>query len=122
MSTDKPQVPKGFKPAVKPSDNGDDVPVINGDEPLEPGTELRGTVLQLRDGESGNGPWFIMRLKDEERGVLDYFCKDEAKRAVAAGDVSVGDELYIFKDTEEKTFKNRDGDSITYNPTKCYAE
>ena len=118
MSTERPQVPDGFK-QMDPSGTSDDedVPTVNGDEPLEPGTVLQGLVLDITEGESDTGDWYRLRIKDESRGVIRYFAKGDAKIAARDGAIEIGEPVFIAKDTETDSFENNDGDEIEYNPT-----
>lgn len=118
MSTDRPQVPDGFEKASPsgPNDDGD-VPTINGDGPIEPGTVIRGLVLDITEGESDSGDWYRLRIKDDSRGVIDYFAKGDAKIAARNDRIEMGEELWIAKDTEEDSFRNSDGNKVTYHPT-----
>lgn len=118
MATDKPQVPEGFAKAdPSGSDDDGDVPTINGDEPMPPGTELHGLVLDVEDGETGNGDWYRLRIKDHVRGMLEYFAKGDAKIAARRENIEIGEPIWIAKDTETESFTNDAGDEVEYHPT-----
>ena len=118
MSTDRPQVPDGFTKA-NPSgpEDTEEVPTVNGDEPLEPGTVLQGLVLDITEGESDTGDWYRLRIKDESRGVIAYFAKGDVKIACRDGEIEVGEPIWIAKDTETESFTNSDGEEVEFNPT-----
>lgn len=120
MSTDKPQVPDGF--AVEspsgPDADDEDVPTVNGDSRLEPGSVLYGLVLDVVEGESETGDWYRLRIKDESRGIIDYFAKGDCKLAARAGRIEVGEPIWIAVDVDEDSFENDDGELVTYYPTK----
>ena len=118
MSTDKPTPPDGFAKA-NPSgpDNDEDVPTVNGDERLDAGTVLQGLVLDVVEGETSSGDWYRLRIKDETRGVIDYFAKGDVKLEARAGNVEVGEPIWIGVGTEEQSFTNDDGNEVTYFPT-----
>ena len=120
MAADSPQVPDGFELATPegPDDEGD-VKTINGDGPMEPGTVLQGLVLDVRDGENSNGPWYILRIKDEAHGVIDYFAKGDVKQFARAGRIEIGEPIWIAKSNDEQSFTNDDGDDVTFYPTNC---
>ena len=118
MSTDKPQVPDGFAKADSPGrDDEDDVPTVNGDEPLEPGSVLQGVVLDVVEGETASGDWYRLRIKDDSRGLIDYFAKGDVKIQARAGNIEQGEDIWIGKDTEEQSFENSDGNTVTYYAT-----
>lgn len=99
--------PDGFE------EYNDDTEAIN----LQPGDELRGVVLGIEDGESEYGKWYRVeiRAKSPSLGVVTYFAKGEAKTAVANGDVSAADEIWIGVDPEESTYTDPDGEEHTFH-------
>ena len=118
MAADSPQVPDGFALANSSGpDDDDDVPTVNGDGPLDPGTVLQGLVLDLVEGETSTGDWYRLRIKDEARGVIDYFAKGDVKVACRNDRVEQGTDIWIAKDTNEESFTNSDGDEVTFYPT-----
>ena len=121
MAAENPEPPEGAK-AYKPSgydDEDDEVPTINGDGPLDPGTVIQGTVVDIADGETEDGQdWFRLRINDESRGVIDYFAKGDVKPAVRTGTLQVGQDWWICKETVEDSFDADDGE-VTYYPTRC---
>ncbi|WP_336135560.1 hypothetical protein [Natronomonas amylolytica] len=113
MATDKPTPPEGFEEFESSTNDGETETVD-----LDPGEVLSGVVLDLTEGENDNGPWYRLKIKDESRGLVKYFAKDQAKRAAAEGRIEVGEPIWIAMDTEEESFERRDGETVTYNPTK----
>ena len=108
MAADELQPPEGFDKG--PSGGSDDVETIE----LSPGETIQGTLVQARDGEGEYGPYALLRVSDEERGLIDFFAKGEAKRMYFADDLAVGDELWIGMSTETDTY-----DGNEYNPVLC---
>lgn len=117
MAADTPKPPEGFREESGGGDDGD-VPTVNGDRPLEPGEVLQGIVLDLVEGESARGPWYRLRIKDDQRGVVDYFAKDRVKVAAANEKIEIGEPIWIAKAVEEREFENNDGETVSYVPTR----
>ena len=109
MSTDKPEAPEGFTDAATPTTNGDEA--ID----LEPGETLLGTVLDITKGEGDYGPWYRLTIKDDTRGVVDYFAEDRAKLAVKQDNLERGDTVWIAKDTTETDIE----DGGSFYPVNC---
>lgn len=109
MATDMPEAPDGFKDAVPTT--------INGDVAIElsPGESLLGTVLDIAKGEGDYGLWFRLTIKDQDRGVVNYFAKDRAKMACKEGTLERGDTVWIAQGTEQVELD----DGGTYYPTLC---
>lgn len=114
MAADSPTPPKGFG-EFEPEGGNDDESIETVE--LSPGETLSGLVLNAYDGENDNGPWVRMKIKDEDRGVVVYFAKGDAKRAFYEGRVEEGEPIWVAMKTEEETFKDDDGETVTYNPT-----
>lgn len=114
MAAETPTPPEGYDEAEFTNQNEDeDVQTIE----LEPGETLEGTVVSVQDGENENGDWYRLRINSESRGVVDYFAKGDVKKAVRAGEVRPNRSIWIAMAAEEEQFE-RDGDTITYNPTR----
>lgn len=113
LATDKPEPPEGFRTYESPGNDDDDESTVE----LEPGEVLNGRLLDVTEGENENGPWFLLKIKDESRGVVNYFAKDDAKRAARVGDLELGEPVWIAKDTEARTFQDDDGKEQEYYPT-----
>ena len=109
MATDMPEAPKGFNDAAKPTTNGDEA------IELSPGEVLLGTVLDIAEGEGDYGPWYRLTIKDEDRGVVDYFAKDRVKIACKQDNIERGDSVWIAQGTEEVDLE----DGGSYYPTLC---
>ena len=109
MATDKPEAPEGFTDAATPTTNGDEA------IELSPGEELLGTVLDIAEGEGDYGAWYRLTIKDNDRGVVDYFAKDRAKLAIKQGNLERGDTVWIAQGTEEQEID----DGGTFYPTMC---
>ena len=117
MSSDQPTVPDGFAQADPAGpDREGDVPTVNGDEPLPAGATLHGVVLDVTEGETESGDWYRIRIKDKERGVVDYFAKGDVKAAARRDQIEIGEEMWLAKGTEERSFEGREG-TVTYLPT-----
>ena len=109
MSTDDIAPPEGFDKG--PSGGFDDVETVT----LEPGDTLQGTLVDINDGEHDEyGPYARLRISDDERGLVDFFAKGEAKMMFFNDELSVGDELWIGMSTETDTY-----DGNEYNPVLC---
>lgn len=113
MSTDKPTPPSGFEQFEDETEVDGDVSTVE----LEPGDVLNGIVLDLTEGEGDYGPWYRLKIKDESRGVVNYFAKGQVKRAAAQERIEVGEEIWVAMDTEEATLERDDGTEVQYNPT-----
>ncbi|WP_283402128.1 hypothetical protein [Halorubrum sp. DM2] len=74
-------------------------------------------MLDLTGGEGEYGPWYRLKVKDESRGVVRYFAKNEVKRAAAADSIEVGGQIWVAMDTDKVTLKRDDGSTHDYNPT-----
>lgn len=113
MATDKPTPPEGYVAFQSESD---------GDEPtveLEPGEVLDGVVLNITDGEyDDGGNWYRLKIKDESRGVVRYFAKGDAKLAAVEGKIEVGEPIFVWMETEQDSFENREGETVKFYPTK----
>ena len=109
MATEMPEAPEGFED-VQPVQNGDTETVD-----LASGETLVGPVLDIDEGEGDYGPWFRLTIKDQDRGVVDYFAKDQAKTACKSGQLERGDSVWIARAVEEEEMSN--GNS--YLPTHC---
>lgn len=116
MAADNPTPPEGAREGSFSEQTEDrDVETIE----LDPGDEITGTIVDLSNGEFDDGGyWVRLRLNTEERGVVDYFGKDEVKRAFGADDLRVGREVWIAKMHEEVTIEDDDIPADSYNPTK----
>ena len=112
MSTERPTPPDGFE-RFESDDPDSDVPTVE----LDAGEVLEGLVLDLTEGEGDYGPWYRLKIKDESRGVVRYFAKDEVKRAAAADKIEVGEQIWVAMDTEEVTLERDDGSTHDYHPT-----
>ena len=118
MAADSPKPPEGFEKSTPSGpDEEEDVPTVNGDERLDAGTVLQGLVLDVVEGETSSGDWYRLRIKDDARGVIDYFAKGDVKLECRAGKVEVGEPIWIGVGTEEQSFTNDDGEEVTYFPT-----
>jgi hypothetical protein len=113
MATDKPTPPEGFEEFESSTSDGE-IETVD----LEPGEVLSGVVLNITEGENDNGVWYRLRIKDESRGLVKYFAKDQAKMAAAEDRIEVGEQIWIARDTEEESFEDAEGETVTYNPTK----
>ena len=109
MSSDTPEAPEGFQDAATPTSNGD------GAIDLEPGEVLMGTVLDITEGEGEYGSWYRLTIKDDTRGVVDYFAEDRAKMAAKQENLERGDSVWIAKDTTEEEID----DGGTFYPVNC---
>lgn len=114
MATEKPQAPEGFAPAAPANDSEDE-----SDLNLDAGEEMTALVLQITEDEGEYGKWFRLKLKDVDgdRGVVNYFAKDEVKRALKADRIAEGDQIWLARDVTERSIGD-DGDS--YLPTFCH--
>ena len=119
MATDSPQPPEGST-RFEPSGSDDEVPTINGNgDKLEPGKVLQGIVLNVKQADDDADNWWaLLRLKDEERGRVDYFAKGPVKSAVVEGALTEGREVWIAKSTATETFETEDGETKEYHPTE----
>lgn len=93
--------PKGFTKVE--SSGGDDNQNIETVD-LEPGDVLQGTVTDVNSGEDENGPYHRLRVMDEERGLVDYWAKWDAKTACNEERIEEGVDVYIAVDEEPTTF------------------
>lgn len=109
MATEMPEAPEGFQD-VQPVQSGETETVE-----LASGEVLQGPVLDIDEGEGQYGPWFRLTIKDQDRGVVDYFAKDQAKTACKSGQLERGDSVWIARGVEEVEMSN--GNS--YLPTFC---
>ena len=114
MSTERPTPPDGFE-RFESDDPDSDVPTVE----LDAGEVLEGLVLDLTEGEGDYGPWYRLKIKDESRGVVRYFAKDEVKRAAAQDRIEVGEQIWVAMDTDEVTLERDDGSTHDYHPTNC---
>ncbi|TKX45170.1 hypothetical protein [Halorubrum sp. ARQ200] len=112
MSTERPTPPDGYEQFEGESPESD-LPTVE----LGPGDVLEGLVLDLTEGEGEYGPWYRLKIKDESRGVVRYFAKDEVKRAAAQDRIEVGEQIWVAMDTDEVTLERDDGSTHDYNPT-----
>jgi len=109
MASEMPTAPDGFVDAAAPTSDGSEA------IELSPGETLVGPVLDISEGEGEYGPWFRLTIKDQERGVEDYFAKDEVKTALKQGNLERGDTVWIARGTEEVDLD----DGGSYKPTFC---
>ena len=109
MSSEIPTAPDGFVDAAAPTSDGSEA------IELSPGETLVGFVLEITEGESEYGPWFRLTIKDKDRGVEDYFAKDEVKTALKQGNLERGDTVWIARGVEEQELD----DGGSYLPTLC---
>jgi hypothetical protein len=109
MSMKMPKPPEGAKD-LEPVQNGETETVE-----LEAGDVLYGPVLDIEEGEGQYGPWFLLTIKDDDRGVVDYFAKDEVKTACKSGQLERGDTAWIARGVEEAELST----GGTYLPTFC---
>ncbi|WP_256412390.1 hypothetical protein [Halorubrum rubrum] len=112
MSTENPTPPDGYE-RFESNDPDSDVPTVE----LGPGDVLEGLVLDFTEGEGEYGPWYRLKIKDENRGVVRYFAKDEVKRAAAQDRIEVGEPIWVAMKTDEVTLEREDGSTHEYNPT-----
>lgn len=112
MASKEVTPPEGFT-AFNSGGFDDDEPTVD----LEPGDTLQGIVLDVSDGENEHGPWYRLRMKDEERGVIRYFAKDEVKRAAREGRIVEGEAIWVGRGVTEETFTNDEGKEQPYHPT-----
>lgn len=106
MASENPSPPEGFTSFDGPEDD-DEVQTIE----LDAGEVLQGIVLELDEGEHEEyGHWARLRVKDDNRGVVDYFAKGPVKTAVRQERVTVGEPIWIGVDAEPQTFENDDGE------------
>jgi hypothetical protein len=108
MATDE-SIPEGFTKGPS-NDLEQDVETVE----LEPGEQLLGTIVDTHEDEGEYGPWVRLRVNDESRGPVDYFAKDEAKTMYFAGDLEIGDDVFIRKEEETDEI-----DGNEYHPTIC---
>lgn len=108
MATDNPSPPEGFD--VAPTEPQDDVPTVE----LEPGDVLLGTVTDLHQGEGEYGPYVLVSITDEQRGLCKTFAKGELKRLYFDDQLSVGDEVWVHMTEETETF-----DGNEYHPVQA---
>ncbi len=109
MATQMPEPPEGFQD-VQPVQSGETETVE-----LASGETLTGPVLDIDDGEGKYGPWFRLTIKDEDRGVVDYFAKDEVKTACKTNQLERGDTVWIARGVEEAELST----GGSYLPTFC---
>jgi len=109
MASEMPSAPDGFVDAAAPTSDGSEA------IELSPGETLTGPVLDISEGEGDYGPWFRLTIKDQDRGVEDYFAKDEVKTALKQGNLERGDTVWIGRGTEEEELD----DGGSYLPTFC---
>jgi len=109
MAADELQPPEGFEKGPS-NDFEQDVETIE----LESGDRLLGTLVDTHEGDGEYGPWVRLRINDDERGPVDYFAKGEAKTMYFAGDLSIGDDLWIAKSTDTEEYEGQE-----YHPTVC---
>ena len=109
MASEMPTAPDGFVDASAPTSDGSEA------IELSPGETLFGPVLEITEGESEYGPWFRLTIKDKDRGVEDYFAKDEVKTALKQGNLQLGDTAWIACGVEEQGLD----DGGSYLPTFC---
>lgn len=113
MATDNPSPPEGFETfSDTGSDDDEDVITVN----LDGGEVLHGLVLDVDEGENENGPWYRLRIKDENRGVVDTFAKGPVKSAARQGRIEIGEPIWIAADSQPETFENDDGEEKEYYP------
>lgn len=106
MASDNPSPPEGFTSFDGP-DNDGEVQTIE----LDPGEVLQGLVLEVDEGEHEQyGYWARLRVKDDNRGVVDYFAKGKVLTAARQERVEVGEPVWVGVDAEPQTFEDDDGE------------
>jgi len=108
MATEMPEAPEGFQDVESQSADSEAVELASGET-------LVGPVLDIEEGEGDYGPWFRLTVKDQERGVVDYFAKDEVKTACKTEQLERGDTVWIARGVEEQELSNGNN----YLPTLC---
>ena len=104
MATDKASPPEGFDTAP---DTEQDVETIE----LKPGDVLLGTVTDTLEGEGEFGPWIRLTIMDDERGLVRWFAKGDAKTLYYNDDLKTGKEVWVHKDEDTDTYNGTE-----YNP------
>jgi len=111
MSTERPTPPDGYEQFESEDPTATCRPLNS-----VPATCWRDSFSISPKGKESTGPWYRLKIKDESRGVVRYFAKDEVKRA-AASDSEVGEQIWVAMDTDEVTLERDDGSTHDYNPT-----
>lgn len=106
MATDNPTPPDGAKSVVQ--DAGD-----SENFELSPGEAVTARLVTFRKVETEYGESAIMTLETEDGDMVDYFAKDEAKRAANAGNLERGGTYWIAKMAETAEVNGNE-----YYPTK----
>lgn len=108
MATEMPEAPDGFQDVEQQSTDSEAVELASGET-------LVGPVLDIDQGEGEYGPWFKLTIKDQERGIVPYFAKDEVKTACKSEQLERGDSVWIARAVEEEELSN----GGSYLPTYC---
>jgi hypothetical protein len=106
MATDNPTPPEGAKSVVEQSDDSENFE-------LSPGEEIIGRLVTHRQVETEYGESAILTLETEDGNVVDYFAKDEVKRAAKQGNLERGATYWIAKMAETREVNGNE-----YYPTK----
>lgn len=107
MATDNPTPPDGAKSVVSTDDD-------NEQFSLSPGEAITARVVQINPVETEFGDSAILTLELEDDGELvDYFAKDEVKRAVNNDALERGGVYWIAKMAETEEVNGNE-----YNPTQ----
>lgn len=109
MASEDLTPPDGFDKGPS-TDYEEDVETIE----LSPGETLCGTITGTNEGDGEYGPYVRLRIDDDERGLVDYFAKGEAKQMFFNDELGVGKEVWVGMETETETYNGND-----YHPTIC---
>ncbi|SDJ63103.1 hypothetical protein SAMN05216226_106105 [Halovenus aranensis] len=109
MASEELSPPDGFDKGPS-NDFEQDVETIE----LTAGETLCGTVTGKDEGDGEFGPYVRLRINDDDRGLIDYFAKGEAKQMYFADDLAVGDDVWVGMKTETQEHNGNE-----YHPTIC---
>lgn len=115
MATENPTPPEGTTEVQTQNDNGDVETIYD----LPPGEVVDGTVVDVREYEGNYGTEWMVRINDDERGVVDLSAHDEVKTAIREDELRTGRDVWIGRDAEPTPIDNDDIEADEYHATKC---